>query len=208
MANHREYVLTVMNKKPYNNYHIIIRSNSNANFGGVISIVDNEQLYSEVREAVNAIPMKIGFEGIDGISEYVMKRVLVGYAIIQYTVTEKDIGNREFTKKFVKSNPVYQDGSGSDIYGVETHIGSEETVIGVVPTARPTYGVFGLMPLDDISLEHVASLSFSHFGEDKFLGFEYEGIEHPNWISVLREKWIEKVYENEKERELWGEIQG
>ena len=96
-------------------------------------MVENEQLYNEIREAVNAIPMKIGFEGIDGISEYVTKSVLVGYAIIQYTVTEKGLDNREITKTFVKSNPVYQDGSGSGIYGVETHLENEETVIGVVP---------------------------------------------------------------------------
>lgn len=171
-------------------------------------MVENEQLYNEVKEAVNAIPMKIGFEGIDGISEYVTKRVLVGYSIVQYTVKEREIGDREITKMFVKSNPVYQDGSGSGIYGVDTHIGNEETVIGVVPATRPTYGIFGLMPLDDISLEQVASLSFSHFGDDKFLGFEYDGAEHPDWISMLREKWIEIVYENEKERELWGEIRG
>lgn len=171
-------------------------------------MVENENLYNEVREAVNAIPMKIGFENIDGISEYVTKRVLVGYALVQYTVEEKELGNREFTKTFVKSNPVYQDGSGSGIYGVDTYIGNEETVIGVVPATRPTYGIFGLMPLDDLSLEQVASLSFSHFGEDKFLGFEYEGVEHPDWISMLREKWIEIVYENEKERELWGETRG
>ncbi len=163
-----------------------------------------EQLYNEVREAVNAIPMKIGFENIDGISEYVTKRVLVGYALVQYTVKEKEFGNREFAKMFVKSNPVYQDGSGSDIYGVDIYIGDEETVIGVVPATRPTYGIFGLMPLDDISLEQVASLSFSHFGKDKFLGFEYDGVEHPDWISLLREKWIEIVYENEKERGLWS----
>jgi len=171
-------------------------------------MVENENLYNEVREAVNAIPMKIGFENIDGISEYVTKRVLVGYALVQYTVEENELGNREFTKTFVKSNPVYQDGSGSDIYGVHTYIGNEETVIGVVPATRPTYGIFGLMPLDDLSLEQVASLSFSHFGEDKFLGFEYEGVEHPDWISMLREKWIEIVYENEKERKLWGETRG
>jgi len=171
-------------------------------------MVDNEQLYNEVREAVNAIPMKIGFESINGISEYVTKRVLVGYAILQYTVKEEELDNREFTKTFVKSNPVYQDGSGSSIYGVETHIGNEETVIGVVPATHPTYGIFGLMPLDNLSLEQVASLSFSHFGKDKFLGFEYEGVEHPDWISMLREKWIEIVYEHEKERELWGEIRG
>jgi hypothetical protein len=169
-------------------------------------MVENEQLYNEVKEAVNAIPMKIGFESIDGISEYVTKRVLVGYAIVQYTVTETELDNREITKTFVKSNPVYQDGSGSGIYGVDTYIGNEETVIVVVPATRPTYGIFGLMPLDDLSLEQVASLSFSHFGEDKFLGFEYDGIEHPDWINMLREKWIEIVYENEKERELWGEI--
>lgn len=171
-------------------------------------MVENEQLYNEVKEAVNAIPMKIGFEGIDGISEYVTKSALVGYAIVQYTVKEKEIGDREITKTFVKSNPVYQDGSGSGIYGVDTHIGNEETVIGVAPATRPTYGIFGLMPLDDISLEQVASLSFSHFGDDKFLGFEYDGVEHPDWIIMLREKWIEIVYENEKERELWGEIRG
>lgn len=170
-------------------------------------MVENEQLYNEIRGAVNAIPMKIGFEGIDGISEYVTKSVLVGYAIVQYTVTEKGLDNREITKTFVKSNPVYQDGSGSDIYGVETRIRNEETVIGVVPATRSTYGIFGLMPLDDLSLEQVASLSFSHFGKDKFLGFEYEGVEHPNWISMLREKWIEIVYEHEKDREMWGEIQ-
>jgi hypothetical protein len=169
-------------------------------------MVKNEQLYDEVREAVNAIPMKTGFENIDGISEYVTKRVLVGYAIVQYTVKEKESDNREFTKMFVKSNPVYQDGSGSGIYGVDTYIGNEGTVIGVVPTTRPTYGIFGLMPHDNLSLEQVASLSFSHFGDDKFLGFEYDGVEHPDWISMLREKWIEKVYENEKEREMWGEI--
>lgn len=167
-------------------------------------MVQNEQLYDKIKEAVNAIPMKIGFENIDGISEYVTKRVLVGYAFVQYTVQEKDLGNREFTKTFVKSNPVYQDGSGSGIYGVDTYIGNKETVIGIVPATGSTYGIFGLMPLDDISLEQVASLSFSHFGKDKFLGFEYEGIEHPNWISMLREKWIEKVYDNEKDRELWG----
>ncbi|WP_292376819.1 hypothetical protein [Methanosarcina sp. UBA411] len=167
-------------------------------------MVQNEQLYDKIKEAVNAIPMKIGFENIDGISEYVTKRVLVGYALVQYTVQEKDLGNREFTKVFVKSNPVYQDGSGSGIYGVDTYIGNEETVIGIVPATGSTYGIFGLMPLDDISLEQVASLSFSHFGKDKFLGFEYEGVEHPNWISMLREKWIEKVYDNEKDRELWG----
>lgn len=167
-------------------------------------MVQNEQLYDKIKEVVNAIPMKIGFENIDGISEYVTKRVLVGYALVQYTVQEKDLGNREFTKTFVKSNPVYQDGSGSGIYGVDTYIGNEETVIGIMPATGPTYGIFGLMPLDDISLEQVASLSFSHFGKDKFLGFEYEGIEHPNWISMLREKWIEKVYDNEKDRELWG----
>lgn len=167
-------------------------------------MVQNEQLYDKIKEAVNAIPMKIGFENIDGISEYVTKRVLVGYALVQYTVQEKDLGNREFTKIFVKSNPVYQDGSGSGIYGVDTYIGNGETVIGIVPATGPTYGIFGLMPLDDISLEQVASLSFSHFGKDKFLGFEYEGVEHPNWISMLREKWIEKVYDNEKDRELWG----
>ncbi|WP_292389749.1 hypothetical protein [Methanosarcina sp. UBA5] len=171
-------------------------------------MVENEQLYNEVREAVNVIPMKIGFEGIDGISEYVTKRVLVGYAFVQYTVKENELGNREFTKTLVKSIPVYQDGSGSGIYGVDTYIGNEETVIGVVPATRPTYGVFGLMPLEDLSLEQVASLSFSHFGEDKFLGFEYDGVEHPDWISMLREKWIEIVYENEKEREMWGEIRG
>ncbi|HWQ48993.1 MAG TPA: hypothetical protein VN414_08620 [Methanosarcina sp.] len=170
-------------------------------------MVDNEQLYNEVREAVNAIPMKIGFESINGISEYVTKRVLVGYAILQYIVTEKEL-DREFTKKFVKSNPVYQDGSDSGIYGVGTYIESEETIIGVVPATRPTYGIFGLMPLDDLSLEQAASLSFSHFGEDKFLGFEYDNVEHPDWISMLREKWIEMVYEHEKERELWGEIRG
>lgn len=167
-------------------------------------MVQNEQLYDKIKEAVNAIPMKVGFENIDGISEYVTKRVLVGYALVQYTVQEKDLGNREFTKIFVKSNPVYQDGSGSGVYGVDTYIGNGETVIGIVPATGPTYGIFGLMPLDDISLEQVASLSFSHFGKDKFLGFEYEGIEHPNWISMLREKWIEKVYDNEKDRELWG----
>jgi len=171
-------------------------------------MVENERLCNEVREAVNAIPMKIGFESIDGISEYVTKRVLVGYAIVQYTVTETELGNREFTKTFVKSSPVYQDGSGSGIYGVETYIGNEETVIGIVPATRPTYGIFGLMPLDDLSLEQVASLSFSHFGDDKFLGFEYDGVEHPDWISMLREKWIEIVYENEKERGLWGELRG
>lgn len=171
-------------------------------------MVDNEQLYNEVREAVKAIPMKIGFEGIDGISEYITKRFLVGYAIVQYTIKEKDIGNRELTKTFVKSIPVYQDGSASGIYGVDTYIGNGETVIGVVPATRPTYGIFGLMPLDDLSLEQIASLSFSHFGKDKFLGFEYDGVEHPDWISMLREKWIQKVYENEKDRELWGEIQG
>lgn len=167
-------------------------------------MVENEQLYNEIRKAVNSIPMKIGFENIDGISEYVTKRVLVGYAIVRYTVTEKGLDNREFTKTFVKSNPVYQDGSGSGIYGVDTYIGNEETVIGVMPATRPTYGIFGLMPLDDLSLEQVASLSFSHFGDDKFLGFEYDGVEHPDWISMLREKWIEIVYENEKEREMWG----
>ena len=171
-------------------------------------MVKNEQLYNEVSEAVNAIPMKIGFENIDGISEYVTKRVLVGYAIVRYTVKEKELDNREFTKTFVKSNPVYQDGSGSGIYGADTYIGNEETVIGVVPATRPTYGIFGLMPLDDLSLEQVASLSFSHFGEDKFLGFEYEGFEHPDWISMLREKWIEIMYEHEKELELWGELHG
>lgn len=170
-------------------------------------MVENEKLYNEVKEAVNAIPMKIGFESIDGISEYVTKRVLVGYVIVQYKITEKE-SDREFTKKFVKSNPVYQDGSGSGIYGVDTYIGSEEIVIGVVPATRPTYGIFGLMPLDDLSLEQVASLSFSHFGEDKFLGFEYDGVEHPDWISMLREKWIEIMYEHEKEREMWGEIRG
>lgn len=170
-------------------------------------MVENEKLYNEVKEAVNAIPMKIGFESIDGISEYVTKRVLVGYVIVQYKITEKE-SDREFTKKFVKSNPVYQDGSGSGIYGVDTYIGSEEIVIGVVPATRPTYGIFGLMPLDDLSLEQVASLSFSHFGEDKFLGFEYDGVEHPDWISMLREKWIEIVYEHEKEHEMWGEIRG
>ncbi len=168
-------------------------------------MVENEQLYNEVRKAVNAIPMKIGFESIDGISEYVTKRVLVGYAVVQYTVTEKEL-DREFTKKFVKSNPVYQDGSDNGIYGADTYIGNEETVIGVVPATRPTYGIFGLMPLDDLPFEQVASLSFSHFGEDKFLGFEYDSVEHPDWISMLREKWIEIVYENEKERELWGEL--
>lgn len=169
-------------------------------------MVDNEQLYNEVSEAVNAIPMKIGFENIDGISEYVTKRILIGYAVVQYTVKEKEFENKELTKKFVKSNPVYQDGSGIGIYGVDTHIGEKETVIGVLTATRPTYGIFGLMPLDDLSLEQVASLSFSHFGKDKFLGFEYDGVEHPDWISMLREKWIEKVYENEKEREMWGEI--
>jgi hypothetical protein len=169
-------------------------------------MVENEQLYNEIKEAVNAIPMKIGFENIDGISEYITKRVLVGYALVQYTVEEKELGNREFTKTFVKSNPVYQDGSDSGIYGVDTYIGNEETVIGVVPATRPTYGIFGLMPLDDLLLEQVASLSFSHFGDDKFLGFEYDGVEHPDWISMLREKWIEIVYENEKERGLWGEL--
>ncbi|HWQ50025.1 MAG TPA: hypothetical protein VN414_13995 [Methanosarcina sp.] len=170
-------------------------------------MVENEQLYNEIRKAVNAIPMKSGFESIDGISEYVTKRVLVGYAIVQYTVTEKEL-DRELTKKFVKSNPVYQDGSGSGIYGADTYIGSEETLIGVVPATRPTYGIFGLMPLDNLSLEQAASLSFSHFGEDKFLGFEYDSVEHPDWISMLREKWIEILYEHEKERELWGEIRG
>jgi hypothetical protein len=169
-------------------------------------MVENEQLYNEIKEAVNAIPMKIGFENIDGISEYVTKRVLVGYVIIQYTVKEEELGNKEFMRTLVKSNPVYQDGSGSNIYGVETYIGNEETVIDVVPATRPTYGIFGLMPLDDLSLEQVASLSFSHFGDDKFLGFEYDGVEHPDWISMLREKWIEIVYENENERELWGEL--
>jgi hypothetical protein len=169
-------------------------------------MVENEQLYNEIKEAVNAIPMKIGFENIDGISEYVTKRVLVGYVIVQYTVKEEELGNRGFMRTFVKSNPVYQDGSGSNIYGVETYIGNEETVIDVVPATRPTYGIFGLMPLDDLSLEQVASLSFSHFGDDKFLGFEYDGVEHPDWISMLREKWIEIVYENENERELWGEL--
>jgi hypothetical protein len=169
-------------------------------------VVEDKQLYDKVKEAVNAIPMKIGFENIDGISEYVTKRVLVGYVIIQYTVKEEELGNREFMRTFVKSNPVYQDGSGSNIYGVETYIGNEETVIDVVPATRPTYGIFGLMPLDDLSLEQVASLSFSHFGDDKFLGFEYDGVEHPDWISMLREKWIEIVYENENERELWGEL--
>ena len=166
-------------------------------------MVKNEQLYNEVKEAVNAIPMTIGFENIYGISEYVTKRVLVGYALVQYTVKEKELGNREFTRTFVKSNPVYQDGSGIGIYGVDTYIGNEKTIIGVVPTTRPTYGIFGLMPLDDITLERVRSLSFSHFGKDKFLGFEYDGIEHPDWISMIREKWIEIVYENEKERDLW-----
>ncbi|AKB81344.1 hypothetical protein MSBR3_0766 [Methanosarcina barkeri 3] len=171
-------------------------------------MVEDEQLYNKVREAVSAIPMKIGFENVDGISEYVTKRVLVGYAIVRYIVKEKELENREYTKTFVKSNPVYQDGSSSNTYGVDTHIENEETVIGVVQPTRPTYGVFGLMPLDDLSLEQLASLSFSHFGEDMFLGFEYEGTEHPEWISMLREKWIEIIYEHEKERELWSEVKG
>ncbi|RPJ73779.1 MAG: hypothetical protein EHM20_11680 [Alphaproteobacteria bacterium] len=56
-----------------------------------------------------------------------------------------------------------------------TKLESDETVKGVLPVPFPTYEVTGSMPVEG-----------EEFGNVLLLGYEYPGVQSPDWMQVLK----------------------
>jgi hypothetical protein len=148
----------------------------------------SEERIEEIQDYVMKSTLTEGFEDpMYGTVPDVYKRLVTGYLIIK-----TDDGR-------VTSRPVYQgsDYSDDDMFEVFTFLNCGEELLGIVPATKMTFAVYGCLPGDNVSFEDYKAGKFD-FGPDKFLGFEYEGMDHPDWIQVLKQKLIGRLVWNEE----------
>ncbi|MGB4281878.1 MAG: hypothetical protein WBJ64_07005, partial [Methanosarcina thermophila] len=88
----------------------------------------------------------------------------------------------------------------NDIFNVCTFLNDGEELLSVVPATKMTFAVYGSLPEDCVSFECYKTDRFECV-PDKFLGFEFEGMDHPDWIQVFKQELINKLVRNEESLE-------
>lgn len=148
----------------------------------------SEERIEEIQDYVMKSTLTEGFEDpMYGTVPDVYKRLVTGYLIIK-----TDDGR-------VTSRPVYQgsDCSDDDMFEVFIFLNCGEELLGIVPATKMTFAVYGCLPGDNVSFEIYKAGKYDCV-PDKFLGFEYEGMDHPDWIQVLKQKLIGRLVWNEE----------
>ena len=151
----------------------------------------SEERFKEIQDYVMKLTLSEGFEDpLHSASPDVYKRLVTGYLII------KTDDARIISRPVCQSSD-YCDDYDSDIFEVCTFLNDGEELLGIVPATKMTFAVYGLLPEDHVSFESYKSGN-CEFVPDKFLGFEYEGMDHPDWIQVLKKELINKLVWNEE----------
>jgi hypothetical protein len=149
-----------------------------------------EERFKEIRDYVMKLTLTEGFEDpLYGASPNVLKRLVTGYLII------KTDDGRVISRPVCQSSDYSDD--DSDELEVCTFLYGGEELLGIVPATKMTFAVYGLLPEDNVSFEDYKADKID-FGPDRFLGFEYEGMDHPDWIQVLKKELINKLIWNEE----------
>lgn len=153
----------------------------------------SEERFKEIQDYVMKSTLTEGFEDpLDCTIPHVYKRLVVGYLII------KTSDGRVISRPVCQSSDYSDD--DFDLFEVSTFLYGGEELLGVVPATKTVFAVYGLLPDDGVSFENYKT---GRFGctPDKFLGFEYEGMDHPDWIQVFKKELINKLVWNEEELE-------
>lgn len=101
----------------------------------------------------------------------IIKDLVVGFLIIKSNVKG---GN-----SYVNIVPL---DSSWDGFNDDHDLDADEKIIGVIPSPQHSYKVLGLFPCEDDSDN----------GSYRTLGYEYEGVYHPDWKELLEEKIKDK----------------
>jgi hypothetical protein len=153
----------------------------------------SEERFKEIQDFVMKSALTEGFENPLGCTiPDVYKRLVVGYLII------KSSDGRVISRPVCQSSDYSDD--DFDLFEVSSFLYGGEELLGVVPATKTVFAVYGLLPGDRVTFERYKSGSFD-CDPDKFLGFEYEGMDHPDWIQVLKKELINKLVWNEEELE-------
>lgn len=155
----------------------------------VCEMVSVERL-KEIQDYVMKLTLTECFgDPLFGASPDVLKRSVVGYLII------KTSDGRVISRPVCQSSDYIDD--DFDLFEVCTFLYGGEELLGIVPATKMTFAVYGCLPEDNVSFEDYKAGKID-FGPDIFLGFEYEGMDHPDWIRVLKRELINKLVWNEK----------
>jgi hypothetical protein len=154
----------------------------------------SEERFKEIRDYVMKSTLFEGFEDpLQCASPDVFKRLVTGYLII------KTDDARVISRPVCQSSH-YCDNYYSDHFGVCTYLNDNEELLNIVPATKMTFAVYGFLPEDYVSFECYKS-GDCEYAPGEFLGFEFEGMDHPNWIQILRQKLINKLVWNEENLE-------
>ena len=150
----------------------------------------SEERFKEIQDYVMKSTLIEGFEDpLDCTVPDVYKRLVVGYLIIK-------TGDGCVVSRPVCQSSDYSD-NGYDLFEVCTFLYGGEELLSVVPATKTIFAVYGILPEDNVSFEDYKTGKFG-CAPDKFLGFEYEGMDHPDWIQVLKKELINKLVWNEE----------
>lgn len=153
----------------------------------------SEERFKEIQDYVMKLTLSEGFEDpLHNNSPDVYKRLVIGYLII------KTDDARVISRPVCQSSDYCDD--DSDLFEVFTFLNDGEELLGIVPATKMIFAVYGLLPDDHISFESYKAGKIE-FIPDNFLGFEFEGMDHPDWIQALKRKLINKLVWNEENLE-------
>lgn len=156
----------------------------------------SDERFKEIQDYVMKSTLTEGFEDpLDCTLPHVYKRLVTGYLII------KTDDGRVISRPVCQSSDYSDD--DSDMFEVCTFLNDGEELLSIVPATKMTFAVYGLLPEDNVSFEDYKTGSFG-CDPDKFLGFEYEGVDHPDWIQVLKQELINKLVWNEEWLEIYS----
>jgi hypothetical protein len=154
----------------------------------------SEERFKEIQDYVMKSTLTEGFEDpLDSTIPNVYKRLVVGYLII------KTSDGRVISRPVCQSSDYSDD--DFDLFEVFTFLNDNEELLGIVPATKTTFAVYGLLPDDNVSFESYKTGKYG-LSPDKFLGFEYEGMGHPDWIRILKRKIIDELVWNEERLEI------
>lgn len=151
----------------------------------------NEQLKNIIDFMTN-YKMTIGFMDSTGSFPDVYKKQVTGYAMVKISTSYR--GKKQ---EYVESRPIFQGNQLESIEDSAVPIEDDEELVSVVPACKLTFGVFGVMPEHGVTLEQLESKNCD-LGEPILLGFEYERVDHPDWIKELKQRWIDRVYQSSR----------
>lgn len=132
----------------------------------------------DIEEKENKIVNEINTED----DPRIIKDLIVGFLIVRSKVKDG--------VSYVSTIPLDTSWDG---FNDDSDIDPNEKIIGVIPAPQGSYKILGLFPYKDDRGDYPETGSYDT------LGYEYNGVYHPDWIELLEEK-IKKKEELKKEK--------